>query len=266
MLPSAFDALAPNYDHDFTESPIARHLRARVHADLTRLFPPGSSALELGCGTGEDALFLAARGVRVRATDSSEGMLAAARAKTADAPLITLAALDLAQIGHGSGDGLNTRTEIFDGVYSNFGVLNCLPAWDDLARWLATRLRPGGTAAFGLIAPRCLWETLWHGAHGDSGTAFRRWRGEAAFRPPGAAEPISITYPTIARFERAFTPYFERTRLAPLGVFLPPTDAYGMIEKRPRLLRLLTRLDDRFRRTQCLAAVADHFWIEFVRR
>lgn len=263
MPPAPFDPLAPTYDHDFTALPIARHLRARVQADLARLFPPGSSALELGCGTGEDALFLAHHQVRVLATDSSTVMLDAARAKAEYAPLITFAPLDLAQIGQAA-PALQDQT--FDGVYSNFGVLNCLPAWDALAHWLAARVRPGGVLAFGVIAPRCLWETLWHGVHGDFSTAFRRWRGEAAFQPPGTATALTIAYPTIARFERAFAPSFRRTRLTPLGVFLPPSDAYGAVGKHPRLLDALVRLDDRFGRAQFLAALADHFWIEFVRR
>src|SRR5262245_19118356 len=43
--------------------------------------PRGLSALDLGCGTGRHALWLAERGTKVTAVDFSEGMLAEARRK-----------------------------------------------------------------------------------------------------------------------------------------------------------------------------------------
>ena len=45
------------------------------------LFQPGDQVLELGCGTGEDAIWLAKRGVRVLATDGSPAMLEATARK-----------------------------------------------------------------------------------------------------------------------------------------------------------------------------------------
>ncbi|MFN8447316.1 MAG: class I SAM-dependent methyltransferase [Anaerolineae bacterium] len=91
--------------------------------------------LELGCGTGEDALYLAGRGVRVTATDASPAMLAVARAKTADQPLVFVQPLDL--------NALPADFPAFDGVFANFGVLNCLTDWRPLAAWLAQRIPPG---------------------------------------------------------------------------------------------------------------------------
>src|SRR5262245_47655900 len=78
-----FDSLASRYDGDFAQRPIARWLRSRVQARLDAHFDAEHHTLELGCGTGEDALYLAARGVRVTATDASPAMLEAARAKLA---------------------------------------------------------------------------------------------------------------------------------------------------------------------------------------
>jgi ubiquinone/menaquinone biosynthesis C-methylase UbiE len=76
----AFDSLAPTYDQDFTASRVARYLRGRVHARLSRHFHAGDHVLELGCGTGEDALYLASQGIHVTATDARQ-MLEMARAK-----------------------------------------------------------------------------------------------------------------------------------------------------------------------------------------
>lgn len=72
-----YDRWAAVYDHDANplvalEGPV---VRAAVGD------PRGRAALDLGCGTGRHALWLAERGATVTAVDFSEGMLAAARAK-----------------------------------------------------------------------------------------------------------------------------------------------------------------------------------------
>ena len=50
-----------------------------LHALLRKWIPSGSSVLEIGCGSGRDAVFLASQGCRVTATDGSDAMLQAAR-------------------------------------------------------------------------------------------------------------------------------------------------------------------------------------------
>lgn len=272
--PQAFDPLAPAYDTAFTDTIIGRYLREQVHARLARHFQAGSHILELGCGTGEDALWLAERGVRVLATDVSAGMLGAAQAKTAGNPLIEVERLDLNALPISLvQEGLRpspTDNPIFDGAFSNFGPLNCLGEWRTLAAWLAERIQPGGVVGMGVMSPLCLWETLWHGLHGDFKTATRRWRqttfqpktGTAGFTPV----PISIHYPTIRRLTRDFAPHFQRTYVQPLGLFLPPSDVFPVIEKRPRLLNRLLGLEARLGKYSKLALFADHYWIELKKR
>jgi len=82
---SAFDELAAGYDADFTAGAIGSLLRAAVWRRLGARFAAGDRVLELNCGTGEDAVHLASRGVRVLATDASAAMLEVARRKAAAA-------------------------------------------------------------------------------------------------------------------------------------------------------------------------------------
>ncbi|HEY1015278.1 MAG TPA: methyltransferase domain-containing protein, partial [Herpetosiphonaceae bacterium] len=84
---TAFDTVAERYDGDFTSRRLGGWLRAAVWRRLGAAFRPGDRALELGCGTGEDALWLARRGVAVTATDVSPGMLRVAAAKARAAGL-----------------------------------------------------------------------------------------------------------------------------------------------------------------------------------
>ncbi|MCB9452577.1 MAG: methyltransferase domain-containing protein [Anaerolineaceae bacterium] len=270
--PQAFDPLAPAYDDTFTDTIIGRYLREQVQTRLARHFRAGDMVLELGCGTGEDAFWLAGRGVRVLATDVSEGMLAAARAKTAENPLVEVARLDLTtlpEIISGVGEGLRPSRymdkQIFNGGFSNFGPLNCLGEWRTLAAWLAGRIQPGGIVGLGVMSPLCLWEPLWHSLHGDFKTATRRWR-QTTFQPDAAAPPIAIHYPTIRRLTRDFAPHFQRVYVQPLGLFLPPSDVFPVIQSRPHLLNRLLVLEKRFGKYSKLALFADHYWIEFKKR
>lgn len=101
MTAAAFDPWAPGYDAEFTESVTGRALRATVWHHLGGLFQPGQRVLELGCGTGEDAVWLACRGVEVHATDASPAMLEVAGRKAVAsgvADRISFAPLNLARI------------------------------------------------------------------------------------------------------------------------------------------------------------------------
>lgn len=74
---SGYDRWAEIYDHDLNplvalEEPIVREAIGDVG---------GLSVLDLGCGTGRHALWLAAAGASVTAVDFSEGMLNEARRK-----------------------------------------------------------------------------------------------------------------------------------------------------------------------------------------
>ncbi len=260
--PSAFDLLAVNYDDTFTRTPIGRYLRDRVHRRLDRHFSPGNHVLELGCGTGEDALYLAGRGVAVTATDVSPAMLNITREKTRGNPLIRVEQIDLNEL---PSPHTETGQERFDGVYSNFGPLNCVVDRRNVAAWLATRVMPGGKALFGVMSPLCLWELAWHGLHLDFRTATRRLRRGTVFQPEGVSRPLEIFYPTIRSMTRDFAPWFRRIHVEGIGVFLPPSDVLAAVEKRPRLLGVLTAVETRFSRSPWLALFADHYWIEFER-
>jgi len=259
MNQPAFDSLAPNYDQTFTHTEIGRWLRGRVHARLNGHFFPGCQVLELGCGTGEDTLHLANQGIHVTATDNSPKMLEIARHKTQNNPLVRIVEMDLHHL-----TDVQPDAEFFDGAFSNFGPMNVLDGWKSLAHWLSSRVKPGGIVGLGVMGPFCVWEMMWHGMHLDFKTATRRLKGHATFQQ--STTPIEIYYPTIQRLEQDFSQWFTRVHVESLGLFLPPSDVYPVVEKRPRLMNMLLNLEKRFAEKPSLARFADHFWIEFERK
>ncbi len=113
---------------------------------------PGSAVLEMNCGTGEDALWLARRGVQVLATDVSPAMLEAARKKLAATPDCALA-----RFHRLAWEELETLNEgPFDGMLSNFGGLNCVGDLRGAARDLAAKLRPHAVAIYASWGRSCL--------------------------------------------------------------------------------------------------------------
>src|SRR6185312_9833172 len=66
-----FDRAAATYDQDFTDSAIGRLQREAVWRQLDDLLLPGDLLLDLGCGTGSDAIHLARRGLKIHAVDLS---------------------------------------------------------------------------------------------------------------------------------------------------------------------------------------------------
>ena len=256
---SPFDALADDYDSSFTRSTIGQHLRSAVWRRLDASFEPGDRVLELNCGTGEDALRLARRGVRVLATDNSPRMLAATLAKVELAGLaraVDVAALAIEDLALGR----VPQAGPFDGVVSNFGGLNCVGDLSGVARGLASIVRPGGRALLCVMGPIVPWEWGWYLAHGQPGKAFRRVR-------PGGAEwqGLAVRYPTVGAVRRAFSPYFVQRRAAGIGALIPPPYAAAWAARHPRLLAALDRWERRIETVPPLPWLADHFLIELER-
>lgn len=238
--PQAFDALAQAYDHDFSETTLGRLLRRRVWRVLRGQFPPESRVLELACGTGLDALWLAQNGVYVTATDGAKAMVQVARSRIAAGGMehqVTVSQRSLQDVA-----GAQWPVPApYDGAFSNFGGLNTLPAWSPLARSLAGAIREGGRLVLVPMGPFCPWEIAWYLAHGQAALALRRFNQPAKARIAQATIPV--WYPSLRRLKRALWPWFRHRATRSLGLLLPPSYLGHLVERRTTLFRLLDRLE-----------------------
>ena len=97
----------------------------------------------------------------------------------------------------------------------------------------------------------------WFLGRGEWRKAFRRSRSNGV-----AWRGLEISYPTPADLSRALAPHFTAVSRRPLGVVLPPTYASDWLERSPRSLAALVRLERSLHRWQALAALADHYIFE----
>jgi SAM-dependent methyltransferase len=241
--PGAFDALAADYDATFTHTALGRLLRHRVWRTLAGTYSAGQQVLELACGTGEDALWLASRGVAVTATDGSAAMIAEVEKKSRQTPVgawITAVHCSLQDITSGDWPERPERP-LYAGAFSNFGGLNTLQDRAPLAEALATLIRPAGRLVLVLMGPFCPWEMGWYLLHGQPRLAFRRWKGEASFDIGRSSIPI--WYPSPGQLRREFGYWFNHLRTDSLGLWLPPTYLGGLVDRQPGLFTWLDILE-----------------------
>ncbi len=255
-----FDRAAKSYDREFARSPLGQELRTIVRERLAASFKPGDRVLELNCGTGEDAVWLARRGVQILATDVSREMLNRTSEKAAACGLtsmIQVGRLDLARPGP---EYIGRK---FEGVFSNFGGLNCATDLEPLASMLAECVVPGGTLVLVFMGRYCAWEMAWHCLHFRPAVAFRRLKPGGTVA--GAECAMRVWYPTTRSISRVLAPSFEMRRAAALGVFLPPTYLAEVILRRPRLFRVLRHLERTLAARFPFKFVGDHTICEYRR-
>lgn len=243
-MTTAFDHLASQYDRLWNRSAVGRLQREAVWRHIGNLFQTGQSVLDLGCGTGEDALRLIEAGLRVRAIDASGEMVSIARDRGVDAVTLPI-----------ENCGLLDRQ--FDAALSNFGALNCVEDLESLRPPLARLVRPGGYLAICIIGRFCLWETAWALLRRKPAKAFRRWRGSVM-----SSLGIRVYYPSKHRLETALRPQFTLLSWRGIGLCVPPSYVIGLSNS---LLQKLDALDRHAAHWPILRGLSDHRVFVFVR-
>jgi len=263
---AAFDALASGYDDTWTDSVIGRLQRESVWRAIDDIFTPGGHILDLGCGTGIDAVHLSRAGLRVHATDISSAMLRATRKRLEEEGITDEVTFEL-----GALEDLSVLKERgpFDGALSNFGAINCVKNLHDVASSLAELIRPGGRLVICSMGRFCFWESLWYLMHARAGKAVRRWSGAApAGHCPeerndsrgafGTGRRFEVFYPTVAEIASAFREHFRLIQFRSIGVFVPPSYMESWAAATPAFMRRLGRLDFLVGAWPGLRAVGDH--------
>ena len=251
----AYDTIAATYDEQVRGD---EWMRRTLWDAYLRLFRPGQHILDISCGTGIDAIFLARRGIRVTGIDISPGMIAQLTAKVAQSQLsdrVEAHVLDYADLDR-------WRDRRFDGLIAAFAGLSTAPELAPFAANAARLLRPGSPVVIHLLNRFSLWEWF-------SLLAHRRWtdarqlphQRERTF--PIGGQPVChhLWWPDEAA--RAFGPHFEVRRIYALGVLRPP---HTLRRIPPALVATLERLERPLRTRRPFTNWGRLFALELTRR
>ncbi len=258
----AFDSVAADYDGPRGNNASIQDMRAEMWRWLDATFAANSRLIDLGCGTGLDAIRMAQRGHHVTATDWSPQMVQRTRLRAEHegvAARVRAIALGAQELQGLEGDGT------YNGAYSDLGPLNCVPDLPKMARECARLLKPGGALVFTVIGRICPWEIAHYARRGEWARA--RIRFARGFVPVGMNKRTVWTrYYGPRELYRAFAPQFKLAHFRGVCVFAPPPYLTWVRERHPRLYERLWRLDRRLAGWPLLRAMGDHFLIVMKKR
>ena len=255
---AAFDRIAQDYDERFTDSLIGRAQREAVWRVLTKTFNANDNILELNCGTGEDAIFLAGKGISVFACDASRQMIARAEQRlqhNASQTSVTLCELPTERIGE-----LHSEMP-FDGAFSNFSGLNCIADLGAVASSLASLVKQNGRLVLCLSTRFCLVEIVYYLALGQWRKALRRCKGYAEVTLNDVR--FTVYYPTIRQIRRSFAPDFRLYSCTGIGVAVPPSYLETWARQHPSFFVILRRLEGLLATLPILRSTGDHVLLRF---
>jgi SAM-dependent methyltransferase len=283
-----YDSIAQTYDATFCDTLVGTLLRRQTRAVLKRefvlnpLLQPDAVVLEISCGTGIDALWLAEQHrIRVIATDISEGMLQRAQLNLQQSSHLChdeewkpiFQKLDIQNLEKES--SMMFQQHHIIGVFSNFGGMNnvspdCVRC---TAKLLGELLPPGARVILVIMGRFCLVETLYYlFVKFNFQRAFRRMRTSPrqgiAVRI-GSDENHKVYFHSMEFVQEAFlaTSMFRLTERRAIGLTLPPSLwSNSASRKVPRwLLSILDAIDTLLCRFWPFVNCGDHYLVEFER-
>jgi SAM-dependent methyltransferase len=258
----AFDSVAADYDGPRGNNALIQEMRAEMWRWLDTAFSPGARLIDIGCGTGLDAIRMARLGHHVVAIDWSAQMAQRTGERAGReglTPRVQALALGAHELERLEGDGA------YDGAYSNLGPLNCVPDLTTVARQCARLLRPGGALVFTVIGRVCPWEIAHYLRKGRWTRVTVRYARD--FVPVGMNKHTVWThYYGPREFYRAFKASFRLVHFRGLCVFAPPPYLTTLRDRHPLWHARLRQLDRIAAGWPVIRGMGDHFLIVMRKR
>lgn len=259
---TAYDAIAPRYDRLPDENRINGYMRRLSLRRLDASFHPGMKVLELGCGTGEEALYLATRGVQVVAMDPSREMVRIAEGKARAAHLSEGATFVLGKAREVLGSEVEEGAP-YDGAYASFS-LAYEPDLRSVAKGLDRVLRPGVSLLASLPSRVCLVEfvlslLLARPAYAGQRLQPWHWHKVGPRRVPiRAYTPMGIAH--------VMSPHFRLVRVEGLPSLVPPPYSNRWFAALGGLPDLVESVDAILRKRFPFCFLGDHILVELRHR
>jgi SAM-dependent methyltransferase len=219
-ISEAFDSASEEYDFTIRHNYINTWIRKRSISELLNVVKPDDTLIEIGCGTGAEAVEVAKHVFRIIATDISERMIEILRRKIQAKNLLgRIMPLQTRAADIGKASNVVEERKV-DAAYSFNGALNCEPDLHHFVQGLSGVLVPRGYFVCSVRNSFCLGEALSHAAV----LQFDRMA-------PRKKQPVMVSVggmdiPSFYYSPRAFAEFFEARftlhKIIGLPAFLPP--------------------------------------------
>lgn len=257
LTSSPFDFVANNYDNDFSQTLIGKLQREQVYKIVKSDFEKhsGLKILELNCGTGIDAIWMAGFNHYVTATDASAKMIDIANKKAKSSKNITFIQLHFNQINASAFENK------FDVIFSNFAGLNCAskPELEQLNNELKHMINDDGRLYLIMLGKYSWLEKLFFFLIGDKLKMNRRLRMDDAQLAPNIS--VKTWCYSSKEIAQIFT-HFKVVKLKPIGLFIPPSYLEPLLKKNILLLPIIKFLEKTLGSFSFLSNYGDHIFLE----
>ncbi len=258
----AFSEQAPVFDELYGADAIIQYKRERVRNHVLSFLKEHSNILELNSGTGEDAIFFAAQGHKVHATDIAEGMQQRLIEKVAGAGFKEKISTELCSF-----TALNTLKNKgpYDLIFSNFAGLNCTNDLSTVVGSFDQLLNPGGMLTLVILPKFCLWELLLV-FKGKFKTATRRFFSSKGRKAKVNGVPFTCWYHPPGSIIRLLKNKYSLTGIEGLCTIVPPSYMENFAIKHPGLFSYLVKKENKFKSRWPWKYIGDYYIISFRKR
>jgi ubiquinone/menaquinone biosynthesis C-methylase UbiE len=251
----AFSKQAPVFDSLYSSDEIIQYKRTRVRNHLENYLPEKSHILELNCGTGEDAIYLAGKGHRVHATDISRGMQQVLMQKVLQSGAQDQISFELCSYTQLN---LLKNKGPFDAVFSNFAGLNCTGELEQVLAGIKVLLKPGGILTVVVLPKFCLWEILLL-FKGKFGTATRRLFSSDGRKARVEGVNFTCWYYNPSFIGNYLKGSFTVRSVEGLCTLVPPSYITYFPQKYPSIFEVLKRLENNFKNRWPWKYIGDYY-------
>ncbi len=255
-----FSKISKHYESLEKSSSLINWMRKRVRKHLEKNSVKKAEILEINCGTGIDAVYLAKKGYKVHATDIAEGMIEFVNNKIKNQKLQTNLSCELLS----SNELKKIEPKKFDHIFSNFGGLNCSSEQELKIIFSSFKniLKQNGKITLVIMPKICIWEILKIFKGNKNGLRRLKKNGVLANIE---GEKVQTYYHKASTIKKLLKNDFKNFKVENICFFAPTGDRIHFPKKYPFLFKILSYLDVISNKIPFLRGYGDYYIITAVK-